>query len=513
MKRFVLITLALLIAAAVFANGGKDTADDGAIEIVIYNNSGAMSAAQGGASSDPAHVEAVRQYIKERTGVNVVVIPPVIGQEDQKLNMLIASGMQIDGFWGNWDIYYQKGVILPINDLMDEYGTDILPHWPEESVTAMSDADGNLWGIPRVTPTVATNPWVRADWAETLGVKFPETIAELETYMAAAAANKDKLAGDDTIILLAEINGKHGSQGIYQTFVGGFTEHGFSNWMDNDGRLKPYYLQDGYTDFIKTMNRWYAAGYMYPEFASLNREKVRELVKTGNVAATATWYSNVANVHWDMNQISPDADFIMIPEGIDGPMGKAETIKPANSQGLLISARSEHPEAVVMVMNLLYASPEAFATSQKGPMGTNWAWTDEDGGIYELLTEELNYIRDFDFAVGLPAAATAGTANIMFQKENEVWGLAGQGNTPPMGLDTSRAKMPYDAGVKYDPNFLSDEIAGYADIQRLVEEEQIKFIIGERPLSEWNAFLAELDDAGLQEWIEVHTSIYKEAVN
>lgn len=511
MKR--LLFVLFLLPALLFANGQQESGEGEGVEIVVYNNSGAMSAAQGGASSDPEHVEFVRNYIKEKTGVNVVVIPPVVGQEDQKLNMLLASGMQLDAFWGNWDQYYSKNVIMPINDLMEEHGTHILSHWPEASVTAMSDADGNLWGIPRVTPTLGCNPWVRRDWAETLGVKFPETVAELETFMETAAANKDKLAGDDTIIMLAEINGKHGSQGIYQTFVGAFTENGFSNWMDADGKLKPYYLQDGYTDFLKTMNRWYTKGYMYPEFASLNRQKVRELVKTGNVATTATWYSNVANVHWDMNQTNPDAEFILIQEGIDGPKGKAETIKPANSQGMLISSRSKQPEAVVKVMDLFYSSPEAFATSQKGPENVNWAWADESRGLYNLLTEKLNYIRDFDFAVGLPAAATAGTANPMYVKENEVWGLAGCGDNPPTGLDPSRGKMPFDVGVKYDPNVLSDQIAAYNDIKRMVEEEQIKFIIGERPLNEWDAFIGELYDAGLQQWIDVHTDIYNQAVN
>lgn len=509
MKRFLL--LFLLIPVFCFANGSQEVQTEDGVEIVVYNNSGAMSAAQGGASSDPDHVEYVRNFIKDETGVNVLVIPPVIGQEEQKLNLLLASGIQLDAFWGNWDQYYSKNVIQPLNEMVDEFGSHILPHWPQESVVAMSDAEGTLWGIPRVTPTLGCNPWVRKDWVEKLGVKFPETIAELETYMEAVSKNKDKLAGDSTIIMLAEINGKHGSQGIYQTFVGGFTKQGFSNWMDSDGKLKPYYLQDGYTDFLKTMNRWFTKGYMYPEFASLNRQKVRELVKTGNVASTATWYSNVANVHYDMNQVVPDAEFILIQDGINGPMGKAETIKPANSQGLLISSRSKHPEAVVKVMDFLYASPEAFATSQKGPEGVNWEWTDEANGIYDLLTDQLNYIRDFDFAVGLPAAATAGTANPMYVKENEVWGLAGQGLNPPTGLNPSRGKMPFDVGIKYDPNVLSDQIAGYNDIQRMVDEQQIRFIIGERSLSEWDAFIDELYSAGLQEWIDVHTDIYKEA--
>ncbi|GAK57587.1 extracellular solute-binding protein family 1 [Candidatus Vecturithrix granuli] len=502
MKRIMTLLVLVLVFLPLYALHAEDP-----VEIVIYNNSGAMSAAQGGAASDPKHVEFIHDYILKRTGVSVKVIPPVIGNEEEKLNAMLAGGVQVDAFWGNWDKYYGKGVIIPLNDLMPKYGPSILPKWPQESIKAMTDKDGNLWGIPRVTPTIATNPWVRTDWAEKLGVKFPETIDELETYLEACSQNKDKLAGDDTIILLAEIQGKHNSQGIFQTFVGGFTEYGFSNWPD-EGKIKPYFLQEGYLDFLTTMNRWYSKGYMYPEFASLSREKVRELVKTGHVAATATWYSNVANVHWDMNQVAPEANFEMIPLGIEGPKGKAETVRPATTQGMMISAQSKHPEAVVKVMELLYSSPEAYATSSKGPEGVNWEWTDKEKGLFKLLTEQLNYVREFDFAVGLPVQATAGVDNAMFLKENEVWGLAGKGKRPPMGLDFSRGKMPYDAGVIYDVNELAEKIPTYNDLVRVIEEEQIKFITGDRPLSEWNDFLQELNDLDLATWIDVHTEIY-----
>lgn len=498
--------LGMLLAATAQLGHGAEP-----VEIVVYNNSGAMSAVQGGDASDPNNVKFIHDYILKATGVSVKVIAPIVGSEEQKLNALLASGEQIDAFWGNWDRYYGKQVIQPINDLIKEYGAHIFARWPQESIKAMTGPDGKIWGIPRMTSTVATNPWVRTDWAAKLGVKFPETMAEFETYLEACAQHKDQLAGDDTIVLLAEIVGKHNSAGLFQTFVGGFTKYGFSNWPDSDGKLKPYFLQPGYTDFLKTMNRWYTKGYMYAEFASLNRQKIRELVKTGHVAATATWYSNVANVHWDMNQVAPDANFEIIPKGLEGPLGKTETVIPATTQGMLLAANSKHPEAVIKVMELYYSSPEAFATSQKGPKGKSWEWQDENKGIYKLLTKNLNYVRDFDFAVSVPASQTAGVDDPMFLKENQVWGFAGKGPNPPFGLDYSRGKMPYDAGVIYDVNELTEKIPTYSDLVRMMEEEQIKFIIGERPLSDWNAFLKELADLDLATWIDVHTAIYQRA--
>jgi len=508
MKKTMILGLCLLLLTSfVSAAGQEESAGSETPHIVIYNNSGAMNA---GIDSTEEMYDAIQQYILDGTGVMVDVIKPPPGEAEQKLNVLLAGGEQVDAFWGNWEKYSSKRVIVPINDLMDKYGMDIMAKWPQGSIDACTDTQGSMWGIPRVTPTAGCGPWIRADLVEELGVKFPETIDEIETYLAAVkAANPD---GEGSIIMLAEMEGKHGSAGIFSAYVGGFTKYGYTNWVDSDNMLKPAELQPGFIDFVAKMKKWYDAGYIYPEFASLDRPTIRGLVSTGKVAAATTWYSNVANVHYDMNKINPDAEFMTIEFGVEGPMGKGETAIPPTTQSMLISANSKNPEAVVKVMNFLYdADGTNFAVSQWGPEGINWNWVDQANGVIELTTgERTGYGRDFDFAVGLPAAALAGADSEKGYKENQVWGLAGQGETPPIGLDFSRTKWPVDAGVVYDPTIIDAEVPGYGDISRMRAEEVTRFIIGERPLSEWDSFIDELYDAGLDAWIETHTRIYNE---
>ncbi len=508
MKKTLLLILSLVLVTVIASAGGQKEGDSSDVpHIVVYNNSGAMNA---GIDSTPEMYKDVQQYIFENTGVMVDVIKPTAGQEEQKLNVLLAGGEQVDAFWGNWEKYASKNVIIPLNDLMEKYGQNVMKKWPQGSIDACSDTKGTLWGIPRVTPTAACGPWIRADLVEKLGVKFPETIDDIENFMAAVKkANPD---GEGSIIMLAEMEGKHGSAGIFSAYVGGFTKYGYSNWLDKDGKLKPAELQPGFIDFVAKMKKWYDAGYIYPEFASLDRATIREIVKTGKVAAATTWYSNVANVHYDMNKVKPEAEFKTIEFGVEGPMGKGETAIPPTTQSMLISSRCKHPEAVVKVMNFLYdPSRTPFATSQWGPEGYNWEWEDQSKGVMVLVTgERKDYGRDFDFAVGLPGAALAGADSEKGLKENEVWGLAGRGKNPPIGLDFTRTKWPVDAGVVYDPAVIDEEVPGYGDIQRMRAEEVTRFIIGERDLSEWDDFIQELYDAGLDAWIETHTRIYNE---
>lgn len=476
--------------------------------IVVYNNSGYLSGNVGETQSGRETIMAVKEIILERTGVEVDVIPAIQGLEEQKLNIYLMSNEKIDAFWGNWEKYAATDMIIPIQDLVEEWAPSVLPMWPKESTDMLTDREGNLWGLPRVGPQLGNSVWIRKDWCDELGLDFPRTIEELELVMA--AFKREKPGGDDTIVLISEIHGKHGSNGVFSSFEGAFTPYGVSNWLDAEGNIKPHELQPGFKDFIAKLNEWYKKGYIYPEFASLDKEKIRELVKGGRVGVAATWYSNVANVHYELNKIYPDADFRYIEEGLEGEWGKAETVKPATTQAFLISSTCEKPEDVLKVMELFYSDPESYVISAWGPRGELWDWQDESKGLYNLLSDRQGYRGEYNFAVGLPITQKAATTAPQTSWEAFFWGFAGLGSNPPAGLDFSRGKMVVDSGVIYSPEIILSEIPGYNELNRFKEEEIVKFIIGYRPIEEWDNFVDEMYEMGMDTWIEVHTRIYNE---
>lgn len=46
----------------------------------------------------------------------------------------------------------------------------------------------------------------------------------------------------------------------------------------------------------------------------------------------------------------------------------------------------------------------------------------------------------------------------------------------------------------------------------MLEEETINFIMGTRPIEEYDQFVQELYDAGMQDWIDAYTEMYFEQV-
>lgn len=506
-KKIVSLIILVSFPFILLAGGAKEESVDEVPKIVIYVNNGIAGATSSDTASDPEIIKQLQDWIKENTGVLVETIIPPVGEAEQKLNVLLASGSQLDAFWGSWPDYAAVDAIIPIKDLLGKYGQSIIKAWPTESVDGMTGSDRKIWGIPRMTPFMGNPLFVRADWCRKYGLDVPRTIDELEVVLKTFKQNQP--AGSSTIPLLAEMVGKHGSSGIFSTFVGAFTEDGASNWIDSDGKLKPQELQPGYKDFVAKMNEWFEKGYIYPEFAALNRNKIRELIKAGKVGVNATWYSNITISHYKLNENIPEADYQFAVGGLEGPEGKAETILPTSTTGMLISSKCEHPEAVVKVMEFMYSDPANYQISDWGPEGVLWEWTDKSKLKYKTFGERKGYLRDFALALGLPMERAVSADNPQLEKH---FGYLGVGNfsKTPDGLDYSRGKMPVDAGVIYDPKILDKEIPSLSDLQRLRDEEVIKFIIGARPLSEWDEFIQEMYDTGLDKWIEVHTRLYNE---
>lgn len=477
------------------ASETKDQSDE-PIKIVVYNNSGIITSSE---ASDPAIIAQIHDWLLEETGYDVEIkTPSAEGSDSTELNLLLGSGAQIDLFWGDWTTYSANGAILPLNEYLDSKGDRIVPAWTEQAWAAMTDNDGKIYGIPRSTPVSGNPMWVRTDWLEQFGMKQPETIEDYEAYLAKVV--EEKPAGEGTIALLADIDGKHNSKGLHNTFMGAFTEYGYSNWKDEaTGEIKPAELQDGFKDFLATMNEWYKAGYIYPEFANLDVTTIRDLIKSGVVGSTAVWYSNLTLSMYDFQKNFPDAGFDYCHTGLKGEAGFAETAKAASTHGALISAGCKHPEAVVDLLNFLY-DPDNYMISWYGPEGMFWKWTDKENHIYETIGEISGYHYEYCLTPGLPCETSVSGNNPQQARHQEFLK-----NEHP---DLSRVKTHFDDGIVYDEATTRAACPTYDDIQRMLQEETVKFIMGTRDLGEFDQFVSELYDAGMQSYIDTLTEQY-----
>lgn len=455
----------------------------------IYQNSGIMTHHPEG--SVPSALDRVREYIIDEVGIEPVSTIPPVGTEQERLNLILGSKDQkLDIFSGGWDVYALQKTIIPLNDLLDTHGKDILATVPEEAWASMKDKEGNIWGIPRLAPIMVHPVFVRQDWLDKLGLEMPQTIDDLEQVLYEFKTKDPNETGEEDTFLLTDLNG------LKMSLLGGFTENGNSNWIDPvDNMIKPVELHAGFKDFVIRMNDWYEKGYIHQE-AFTNFDPL-ELLRTNRVGASAIWYSRITINQPKIQSNFPEMDY-QIARDISGPMGLAQTLSPAGTSGYMITSKSENPEAAMKFINWQFADIKNALTTLFGVPEEDWNWADEDEYFVELSNED--YVGEFVLSQGPFTETQYGVADPLLKMHHDYLGTE--------LLDYSMVKYPIDYDIVYDREELLERVPNSGDIERLREEEIIKFITGTRSIDEYDDFIDEMNRAGLESWIEFVTEQY-----
>lgn len=239
LQLFSILLAACLLAVSLIgcSSGGTDDAKDNVNETADSTDSTEDAATEevpdvyyegfrlvefSGQTSEETYKE-IQDYITEQTGVKPVPVELPRGSETEKLNLLISSADErLDVIMtGDWQDYAEKGIIMPLNDLIDKYGPNIKKAWSEYEYMwdMVSDDEGTIWALPRSLPTTSYPTWIRKDWLDKYGLEMPTTLEEFENILRTFKEN-DPAGNGQTIPLLTDLGG------VYNAFSAGFTEHG-----------------------------------------------------------------------------------------------------------------------------------------------------------------------------------------------------------------------------------------------------------------------------------------------
>lgn len=470
-------------------------------KIIIFQNSGIVQSS-GKAGSNAEDLAAVKQYILDATGIEIEVIIPPTGEENTKLDAMLAMQEPIDLFWGEWSKYANQGAIQPLTTQISESGQAIVSAWGEENMSQVTGNDGQIWGVPRLAPLAVYPVFVRTDWLEKIGKPAPTTIDELEEVLR--LFKETDPAGNGTTIPLLTTKGLLGEgdngKELSMTLAAGFMGEGYGYYLDpSDSLVKPGVLHPGYKDFVQKMADWYAKGYLFKESFVTDKNTARQLVKQGVVGASAMWYSTITMQAPYAAQANPDVDYTLC--SITGPKGKAETVSEKSIKAALVPSYSKKADLVVKYLNWLHEDVENHIITVSGMKDVNWKYVDEQTHEVEALNQ--NYIGDFTAGQGI-----ANEQKFFFSDpikkmhsdyiRNEITKL-------------DRAMKPSTFDVVFDKAELSKAVVNLEDINRMEEEEVLKFIIGVRPMAEYDSFIEQLYQIGIDKQITELTRQYNAA--
>lgn len=448
----------------------------------------------------PANVR-IRQKIKEITNIDVVVV----GQQnpddmDEKPNLMLASGEKMDIFQmqpfgpNDWRTQKKNGTIIPLNDLLDKYGKDIMANVNQAALQACTDEEGKIWCLPDEQNTTTTALFIRKDWLEKAGLQPPFTMEEFENMLQVF---KDKFNAHGFLPAW-------GQPTIDFLFSGSFVPTGPQRWLDeSDGLLKSWYTHPNYKDFLAKMREWYQKGYIHKEYFTMPYPAQAELYDTGRSGAQIGWTNGVFYEPYvtKMREVEPEGDFMIVAPP-KGPAGHMVDQQRPISANVMISAKSENPEAAMKYINWSMGTDEGWLLTRYGEEGHDWTWVDKEKGMLKATDKEVDVDR-YGYPVFTSTRLNKFT-NKYISGPIEYYGPA---------ILNDPAKYPSKPGIDIYVNYdysIMESRNNMTILDDLFFQAHAKVIMGKEPLSYWDTFVEEHNKNGGTLLAEEMTKQYNE---
>ena len=209
----------------------------------------------------------------------------------QSVNLAMASGELCDIIASpklTVMEYMSSGYVLPLNDLLDQYGQDLKARIPE-AVWEFVTLGGDIYAIPQENKNYKWPTAIRMDWVEKLGYekKTEYTVSELKQILIdMATKDPDGNGENDTYGMNAYGGGwKNTNIAIYGAFNGIPDQ----NYLSEDGYIYSYNTSDDFRAALTYLNELWTAGAIDPEFFVASEDQAQQKAANGKIGYFTSW--------------------------------------------------------------------------------------------------------------------------------------------------------------------------------------------------------------------------------
>lgn len=487
------------------------------------------------------------RYLEEVTNVKVnfvEIIESAVFAERQ--NLMLASGDLPDVIMSPWNMsaqqlytYGENGTFLALNKYIEERMPDLrkeLELYPQYKAQ-LTMPDGNIYAFPYLEAgcyhcTMSNKFFIYKPWVEKLGLKWPpETTDDLYRMLVAFRDRDPNGNGQkDEIPLMGATNGWNTNPLIFimNSFI--YTQPG-SYLVRENGKVSFVANTNEWRQGLQFLARLVKEGLLAPETFVQNNDQFRAIVESPDApkvgSTSAGWYG-VFSVNG--GGTGRFADYWPISP-LKGPNGVqfSQFGPQAVSYHTKVTKVADRPDIIAQWANWFYQDTlEHTALSWDYDLeGVNWRYLTE-------AEKKMGYVsRDGSAALTLPL--TTKTYGLGAAKRDDGWTRAAMrwdtkalGGLPLEWKDdrskqeywlmvwTRDLMQPYHPGERYmPPNLVVDQAIAdeMTDVSTavvsgtgVVQQWSTEFIVGRRDINsdaEWQAYLRELDRAGVKRFVEL----------
>lgn len=426
---------------------------------------------------DPAD-NFVKQQIDEALNTDLSLVP--IASSDEYWNQLsvrLAGGNYPDLFMvdrTHMVDFAQKGLLLDLSAYQDKLQPTLSA--VGEDSASKGTFDGKLFAVAKRPQIPYTTYWLRKDWLDKLGLQAPTNVDELLNVATAfTQQDPDGNGKADTYGLIGNADGL----AIFQPILGAYGVGAPGTFYMKDGKLVNSYDDPAMKDALGFIAKLSQAGVVDPEWASTTGTQHRDKAIQGLGGIVFIDWPQITKVEYieQIKTVNPNAEWIQLP-AIEGPAGaSAGTWDIGTAPGMFAMPRTleQQPEKLQKAIDLLnyVAEGDGLQLVEYGVKGRHFNVEGDKVVPTDLMATEANYTWVYQLT-GRPELQYLQTK---FASQAEYIEFAQQ----QPRIEVLNGFLTPPAG--YNP----------ADVDRFTTEQMINFIKGARPLSEYDAFLEELN--------------------
>lgn len=488
MKKFLALFLAvcMLLSVASFA-----VADELPTITIMFHGSNV--------TDDSAVIEKVNEYIADKVGAKLQVIWGTWGDfDDKSTNAILSGDSSVDMYFtcswsaNEYNTYAKNGYYLKLDDLIAEYGQDLVAAIPEALMQAatIEGADGmGIYAVNGYKDFATQNCWdVNVTLLNELGYTL-EDVEGMSFYdFGELFAKAKEVKGDSFYPFLVEpmvlermvtnsiiVAGDSGSVNLLSLYLNPddvSADGAYGNVLLNK------FATPEYQAFVEKMHEYYEAGYVDPALAvaeTSNDTRTNTQLKGDYLIGTQSYalgYEYTASAERGI-----EVAFIPCTDPY---------VDTTASQGAMIaiSSASEHPVESFKFLALLNSDPYLMTLLNYGVEGIHY--TVNDDGLIEFTEKRADY-----------TPWTNGMGNVTILPDTAA---EGAGFRQSFIDYYATAKAIPALGYVFDNTEVQNEMAALVNI---ASQYALALDAGAvDPATELPAFLAALDAAGMQTYLD-----------
>ncbi|MDL2233993.1 extracellular solute-binding protein [Ruminococcaceae bacterium OttesenSCG-928-L11] len=417
--------------------------------------------------------------------------------------------------------YAQAGQLLTLNDYMDYLPNLSRIMEEDEGIRkGIAQPDGNIYAFPQLNTTegnLVSKQYINKTWLDRLGLDMPTTTEEFyQTLLAFRDQDANGNGNPNDEIPYAGTHKPGGNDRSYRMVQNLLGAWGIGHYypikdepyayVDVDANNTVYLTANDnrFRGVVEYLAKLWAEGLIDKESFSQDRNAVAPKITEDLVG----YVFDGNNTQW---MGASRENFVAMP-ALTGPNGDRKWIDvSSNVQGTgacVVTTACQYPEAAMRWIDFGY-SEQGTVAIRMGIEGESW-YKDDDGK-YQLF----DHIKNDPNGLTLDQAVSQ-------------WSVYCGGSVPQFitdDVDQSAAQLPQ---TKADTEVLNPDRVQFSQVPKLkfteeesnrlsryeqdivpyINENLVKFITGERPMSEWDAYTTELGKMDIEAYLSIYQASF-----